>query len=151
MEYTICFGRQNTSPVDLETLFAHGDRKTIFKSIWNFKVFEKYFWKYFWKIFGTENFKNVVEISRFSKIFEKFENLKNFQFKSSYKIFGFSIFRKFSKMFSKIFFEYFKISDRLQIGFAISVVKNCISMHSRGVLGVKTNMRVHCFYAGWIA
>ena len=42
----------------------------------------------------------------------------------------------------------FEISDRLQIGFAISVVKNCISMHSRGVLGVKTNMRVHCFYAG---
>ena len=102
---------QDTPPVHLDTLFYHGDRKTNLKSLWHFKIFEKYFWKYFWKFFGTEKFKILTKILEISRFFEFFrENRKIwffFQFKSSYKIFGFSTFEIFSNFFSKMFIEYF--------------------------------------------
>ena len=119
------------------------------KSIWNFKMFENIFWKKFWEIFGTEKsrkFTIFFEKSRFSEFFRKIRKSENFQCKSSYKNFGFSIFEKKSKSFHKYFSNIFEISDRLEIGFAISVVKT-VPRYTDGMLSLSAQI---CGYRFWL-
>ena len=92
-----------------DTIFHHGDRKTNLKSIWNFKIFEKYFWKHFWKFSEnrkSENFITGFELKkfRFSDFPENFQKILKFP-KISTK---FWIFRS-RKLFKNIFKNIFQI------------------------------------------